>query len=171
MDFIRRINDFSEVRFQTQNSSSFSFHQVILRIARQFERQIPVEKRVKTSYAQRYKIRLQAAGGGIRRRSLVPIEKVDSNSSLANIAENGIPHSASYTGLFNSQVLQSARQRTGRGSRQMARQMSREEIAELSGQSMGEQYREVLRELQMCTWKWAFHLKRFKIFLLHQVDK
>ena len=141
LDFIRKINDFSEV---------------ILRIARQFERKIPAEKRVKTSYAPRLMLRLQAGHHQTqqqRRRSLVPIGKVESATSLANIAES-MPHSASHNGLFNCSTLQSARQRIGtsRGGR-MPRQMSKEEMEELSSQSTNEQYRELLREMQMSTWK------------------
>jgi hypothetical protein len=130
-------------------------------MARQFERQIPIEKRIKTSYAARFKLRMQPTGNGgnvARRRSLIPIGTVDSSNSLANISESNregghLPHSTSYNGLFNVATLQSARQRTGRGQRPMPRQMSREEIEELGGKSMNEQYSEVLREMQMCTWK------------------
>uniref|UniRef100_A0A914NMH6 Uncharacterized protein n=1 Tax=Meloidogyne incognita TaxID=6306 RepID=A0A914NMH6_MELIC len=85
MDFIRKVNDFSEV---------------ILRMSRQYEKQIPTEKRVKTSCAPRHFLRKNgqqnAAAFQRRRRSLFPSNLTTNSTivernanSFANIAELG----------------------------------------------------------------------------------
>lgn len=139
--------------------------QVIIRLARQFERQIPAEKRIKTSHAHRYLTRL----GGVnspamqqrRRRSLTPVVGTMSplaGGSMANIADTqspaGIAHSTSHNGLFSASVAASARQRNSAAQqRRLARRLSAQQVADLNSQSLNEQYREVLRELQMSTYR------------------
>ncbi|CAK5098931.1 unnamed protein product [Meloidogyne enterolobii] len=174
MDFIRKVNDFSEV---------------ILRMSRQYEKQLPTEKRVKTSCAPRHFLRVKngqqnAAAFQRRRRSLFPSNlttntTIERNSnSFANIAELGklnndnseesspsspLHKTASHTGLSEGVGkngggggggdFHSARLKSSRGIRPMTRHMDREEIARIDAQSPLQQYKELLRELQMSTWK------------------
>ena len=153
-------------------------------MSRQYERQIPIEKRIKTSSAPRYllraKNRQQNAVTFQRRRlsfipnNLVNTSNIERNSnSFANIAELGklnndnseesspsspLHQSASYNGLSEGISraggdFHSARLKSSRGIRPMTRQMDREEIARIDAQSSIQQYKELLRELQMSTWK------------------
>jgi len=158
-------------------------------MSRQYEKQIPTEKRVKTSCAPRHFLRKNgqqnAAAFQRRRRSLFPSNLatnttiVERNAnSFANIAELGksnndnseesspsspLHKTASHTGLSEGVGrngggggggdFHSARLKSSRGIRPMTRHMDREEIARIDAQSPIQQYKELLRELQMSTWK------------------
>uniref|UniRef100_A0A914GQW2 UBC core domain-containing protein n=1 Tax=Globodera rostochiensis TaxID=31243 RepID=A0A914GQW2_GLORO len=155
MDFIRKINDYSEV---------------IIRVARQFERQIPAEKRIKTSQSHRYFARV-----GVERmrrlRNLVPTSTgassvngaVQSQANGADLQTN-VPFplgqsSAASRGGFGASatVAVAARQRSAttahRQKTATARRLSTLQLTELNEQSPSEQYREVLREMQLSTYR------------------
>ncbi|KAL3073195.1 hypothetical protein niasHT_035471 [Heterodera trifolii] len=158
MDFIRKVNDYSEV---------------IIRLARQFERQIPAEKRVKTSHSHRHFTRIGA--DRVRRlrnaAATVPSSTGPSSavgSAIASPQADGFGSQLSspsaqslvFFGNFDVSATVSvvARQRsvataTQRQRTATARRLSTQQLAELDGQSPSEQYREVLRELQMSTYR------------------